>query len=152
MAFATDAQIKTRLGNIISDDNIAAVEAKWDSLIGQKNTDARQEITAILVGRGYTITEIERWASQLSMHLDLAIWMIVQDVFVTSSDIELDRFDYLDRRESMKAVLYIPVDTAGVAIDEDPAEDFPEAVFETDRGEDAVEDGYQVPRTKDIVL
>jgi len=152
MSWASDAQIKKKVADLVSDDNIATTEDKWTDEITAKNTDARQEIMAIALARGYTAAQVDTWASQQAVHKDLAAWFLVQDMNVKSDSFDLTRLAYLDRRESIRDPLYIFSTAAGAAIDADPAVDLPPWQLAQDRGEDALDEGWENPQTKNIVL
>lgn len=153
MAWATSAEITTRVGNLTSDTG--RVESKWDTLITQKTTDARQEITAILLGKGLIASQIDLWASQRDVHLDLASWMVIHEMYAVlgAESVDFARFEYLNRLKLIQDPLYVPADSSGVPVEGTTFDDVQDPVFAFDRGEDAVaDDEFEFDRPEDIVL
>ena len=138
--------------NIISDSG--QVEPKWDTLITQKTTDAQQEVTATMLGKGLTIAQINTWDSPLSVHLDLAAWMVLREIFsvLSADEVDLTRFDHLNRMEAIRDPLYIPATSAGASVDGDTYDDVTTPVFAFDRGDDPDDHEMEFERPKDIIL
>lgn len=110
MAWATDAEIKAVLRGILAKANVATVSDRWTPILTQANTQARMDITTIMIARGYTPSQIVAWEFTNSFHVRQSLYWAL--VFGAALHPYEDRFiEKLDIREMLESVTVTDGDT-----------------------------------------
>lgn len=110
--FITDTDLKARLASLLS---IAptTLATKWDVIVRDSNRSAYNEIVGVLLGRGFTLSQITSWARGAEFETDIGLfWCAIKGGGLEGYD---DKFiNRLDRRKELKEV---DVVVAGVFIE-----------------------------------
>lgn len=82
----TDAQIRTYLSDVLSDEH--TIDTRFNDRISQTNGEAEHEIFGTLVGRGYSVAEINTWDLLQETHIELAAMYVLRTVRTRLTDPE----------------------------------------------------------------
>lgn len=109
----TDAELRGAMAHSlkVTDAGLAA-DAAWPDIITESNQSACDDITSILLGRGYTIGQIDLWDRRVEFNKDLGrYWSFVRgNCANTYSDVLINK---LDRRKDLEKVVIM---TDGILI------------------------------------
>lgn len=135
--WAIVADVKQEVADVLKKD-VATLEAYWTRLITLTVNDGYNDCVARLLGRGYTMAQLDGWDDRVRYNRDQCLfWLFVRGFLPSASD---DReVDKLDHRKELETVTTIMVN--GVAV--------PPGATDVDAGASVgsgtiSEDGYRI--------
>lgn len=100
--FLTDDEAKTRLADVLKlKGGAAELQGWWQSIVADANARAYEEITSLLIGRGYTLAQINAWDYGAGFQADLMLYFALSRAATTDhhdSAVGKQFIDSLDRR------------------------------------------------------
>lgn len=105
---ALEAKAKDRLGNGPDED----LPQRYASVVSDANTAAYQDIRRALLGRGFTVAQIDAWDDRVEFNRDLGLyWIFAGQPNQSADDTWIEK---LNRREEL---LTIPVLISGEVVE-----------------------------------
>ena len=111
----TDLQIRTRLGNILSDNG--TLDARWNTRISQVNGEAEHDIFGRLIARAYTVAQINTWDLLQETHIDLATMLALEDQLQRLERPQLEIYDRTMAKIEKRLMETLPLTNAQLTID-----------------------------------
>lgn len=95
----TNDQLKQSVADILKKD-VATLAAYWTSFIASANQDAANDITSILMGKGFTQAQINAWDNRVTYNNDIALYLALVKGGALA-DYDQTTIDKLDRRKML---------------------------------------------------
>lgn len=118
----TEDDLRQRLADTLSQD-VGDINAKWDKIITGSLFRATKLITAKLLGRGYTITQVDLWDQRFEYSYLIGLyWCLCQgNGLGTYNDVFVNKFNVLEELDTLALMVdnIIITPTAGVDATDD---------------------------------
>lgn len=103
MPFLTDDDLKGSVKAFLKVKASEALPTYWDEIITRSNDSAYQDIVGVLLGRGYTMSQISTWDRREEFNRDIGMfWALTRGMGAHDySDIHIMK---LDRRKELQTV------------------------------------------------
>lgn len=98
--WTTDDGIALRLAAVLQLNSRAELSPFWESIFPDAHDAAYNEVVAALVGRGYTISQVNQWDRRTEYEIDLSLWWsLVKGEYDAENNPQL--LEKLDRRPEL---------------------------------------------------
>jgi len=101
--FVTDAELKTRVSNVLQFADPSAMPPWWDDVITQANAAAYQDVYTGLIKRGFTIATVNAWDRAKEFQQDQGVfWSLLRGGATGAYG---SGWEKLDRRKELELVM-----------------------------------------------
>lgn len=104
----TNDELKQRVAAMLNRSSVTELESFWDVHVSDGNDDAVVDIMKILLGKGFTSSQVDAWDNRVTYNRDIALYHAFTKRGI-NSDIPQDKIDKMDRRQEL-------LDAAGLMI------------------------------------
>lgn len=96
----SDATLKQKVADVLKKD-VGDLDPYWDRFVAEANAAATNDIMEILLGKGYTLGQIDAWDSRTTYNIDIALYhALVKGAAL--ADYNQETVDKLDRRKRLE--------------------------------------------------
>lgn len=104
----SEADLKQKVADILKKD-VGDLDAYWDRHVATARTDGYGDIAARLLGRGYTMSQLDAWDDRVKYNRHQALyWLFVEGYLPTDADDrEINKLDHRKELEDPGITLMI---------------------------------------------